>query len=70
MKIKQLIVEKDLLDDQHIYTILTNEDRIFVGGINDGRFQWLELPPPSPVNTKWVGDSPFTERSKLRGPVR
>jgi hypothetical protein len=69
MKIRQLIVEKDPKEDQHIYTILTEDNRIFIGGIDGGRFQWLELPTPSPSNTKWLGDNPFGDRQKVRGPL-
>lgn len=57
--IKQLIVEKDVDDDQHIYTILTECNRIFVGGIQGGRFVWAEIPTPSPLNTKVVPGTPF-----------
>ena len=69
MNIKQLIVEKDNTDDQHIYTILTEDNRIFIGGIHESRFQWMELPTPSPSNTKWTGDNPFNPRPKARGPI-
>lgn len=70
MKIRQLVVEKDIDDDQHIYTILTDDSRIFVGGIHENKFRWMELPPPTEKNTKWIGDglaSPFRPDEKIRG---
>jgi hypothetical protein len=61
IKIKQLIVEKDPDVDQFIYTILTADSRIFVGGIHDGKFQWMELPGPNVNNTRTIpGSGPLT----------
>jgi hypothetical protein len=56
VNIKQLIVSTDE-DDEHIYTILTGDSRIFIGGIHDGRFQWQELPGPNVNNTKVIPGS-------------
>ena len=70
MKIKSLHVDIDPGDDTKIYTILTDDSRIFVGGIYGNQFQWQELPTPTERNTKWLGDglnSPFRPDDKKRG---
>ena len=61
IKIKQLLIDADS-DETKIYTILTEDNRIFVGGIHQNKFMWQELPPPTEKNTHWIGDnlnSPF-----------
>lgn len=61
MKIKQLLIDADS-DETKIYTILTEDNRIFVGGLHQNQFKWQELPTPTEKNTHWLGDnlaSPF-----------
>lgn len=62
MRIKQLFVDPDG-DDQHLYTILTVDDRIFVGGLDGTNWKWMEVPSPTPENTRFIGDSPFPKCS-------
>jgi hypothetical protein len=64
MEIKQLLTELDPNDETRIYTILTEDDRIFVGGMVGYQFKWSELPHPNEKNTNWLGDSPFGEDSE------
>jgi len=62
IKIKQLIAQTDPQNEQQIYTLLTEDNRMFVGGIDDQQWKWMELPPPTEKNTKWLGgplESPF-----------
>ena len=61
MKIRQLIVNEDPEDETHLYTILTESDRIFVGGIVDCVFRWIEIPQPTEGNTTYFGNSPFVQ---------
>ena len=60
MNIRQLLIDADS-DETKIYTILTEDDRIFVGGIHQNKFMWQELPKPCKENTHWIGDTPFGE---------
>ncbi len=66
LQIKQLLMEPDGPDDR-IYTALTHDGRIFVGGWSSGEWQWQELPPITPDNIKYIGgqvDSPFYKAPK------
>jgi len=63
MQIKQLIVTEQE-DEKHMYTILTEDNRMFVGGIHSNQWAWMEIPPPTAENTKFHGESPFPDQPK------
>ena len=61
LKIKHLLLEPDG-NEQSILTMVTGDDRIFIGGIHNNNWAWQEIPTPTPENTTYIGgqaDSPF-----------